>query len=75
MPRLAVNVNHTYSVNRPLQKLGPTGRPIRNVDGLVQKEAREPLISPRFLARMALLILIAGLAVVIAWWRVTHFPH
>ena len=76
MPRLAVTVNHAYSAKRPSHKLGPTGRPIRNVDALIQdNEAREVLISPRFLARMALSILVAGAVLTVAWWRLVHFPH
>ena len=76
MPRLLVTVNQAYSSNRPARKLGPTGRPIRDLDKLIQdNEAREALIGPRFLARMALLALVAGLAVAIAWWRVSHFPQ
>ena len=76
MPRLIVTVNQAYSSNRPARKFGPTGRPIRDLDKLIQdNEAREALISPRFLARMALLALVAGLAVAIAWWRVSHFPQ
>jgi hypothetical protein len=76
MPRLIVTVNEAYSSNRPARKLGPTGRPVRDLDKLIQdNEAREALISPRFLARMALLALVAGLAVAIAWWRVSHFPQ
>ena len=76
MPRLIVTVNHAYSTNRPARKFGPTGRPIRNLDALIQdNEAREALVDPRAVARIALLILVAGLALALAWWRVTHFPH
>ncbi len=76
MPRLVVNVNHAYTANRPPRKLGPTGRPIRDLDALVQdNEAREALIDPRVLGRIALLILVAGLVLALAWWRVIHFPH
>ena len=76
MPRLVVNVNHAYSANRPARKLGPTGRPIRDLDALVQdNEAREALIDPRVLSWIALLILVAGLVLALAWWRVIHFPH
>jgi hypothetical protein len=76
MPRLAVTVNHTYSANRPEPKLGPTGRPIRDVAALIQdNEPQEPLISARVLARMGLLILAAALVLAVAWWRVLHFPH
>jgi hypothetical protein len=76
MPRLIVTVNHAYSTNRPARKFGPTGRPIRNVDAPIQdNEEREALIDPRVLARIALLVLVAGLALAVAWWRVIHFPH
>jgi hypothetical protein len=76
MPRLAVNVHHAYSTNRPARKLGPTGRPIRDLDALIQdKEAREALIDPRVLTRIALLVLVAGLVLAFAWWRVIHFPQ
>jgi hypothetical protein len=76
MSRLAVTVSHTYSAKRPAPKLGPTGRPIRDMEGLVPgSQAREALIGPRFLAWVALLILLAGSALALAWWRVNHFPH
>jgi hypothetical protein len=76
MSRLIVTVNPAYSSNRPARKFGPTGRPIRNVDALIQdNEARDALMDPRVLARIALLILVAGLALALAWWRVNHFPH
>ena len=76
MPRLTVNVNHSFSSNRPARKLGPTGRPIRDLDGLVQgSEARETFIDPRVLARIALMILVAGLVLALAWWRLIHFPR
>ena len=65
-----------YSANRPARKFGPTGRPIRDLDALIQdNEAREALIDPRVLAGIALLILVAGLVLALAWWRVIHFPH
>jgi hypothetical protein len=76
MPRLFVNVNHAYSANRPARKFGPTGRPIRDLDALIQdNEAREALIDPRVLSWIALLILVAGLVLAFAWWRVIPFPH
>ena len=76
MPRLHVNVNHAYSANRPARKFGPTGRPIRDLDALIQdNEAREALIDPRVLSWIALSILVAGLALAVAWWRASHFPH
>jgi hypothetical protein len=76
MPRLAVTVSHAYSSNRSARKLGPTGRPIRDLDALIQdNEAREALIDPRILAWIALLILVAGSVLALAWWRVLHFPH
>jgi len=75
MPRLIVNVSHAYSANRPARKFGPTGRPIRDLDALIQNEAREALIDPRVLARIALLMLVAGLVFALAWWRVIYFPH
>jgi hypothetical protein len=76
MPRLIVNVNHAYSANRPARKFGPTGRPIRDLDALIQdNEAREALIDPRVLSWIALLILVAGLVLALAWWRVIPFPH
>ena len=76
MPRLIVNVHHAYSANRPARKLGPTGRPIRDLDALIQdNEARKALINPRVLAGVALSILVAGSVLVLAWWRVIHFPH
>ena len=75
MPRLHVNMNQAYSANRPGRKLGPTGRPVRDLDALVQNEAREAQIDPRALARIALLTLAAGLALAVAWSGVIHFTH
>ncbi|MGA9826123.1 MAG: hypothetical protein WBQ53_14995 [Methylocystis sp.] len=76
MPRLAVTVSHAYSSNRSARKFGPTGRPIRDLDALIQdNDAREALIDPHVLAWIALLMLVAGLALAVAWWRVIHFPH
>jgi hypothetical protein len=76
MPRLAVTVSHAYSSNRSARKFGPTGRPIRDLDALIQdNDAREALIDPHVLAWIALLILVAGSALAVAWWRVIHFPH
>jgi len=50
-----VNVSHAYSANRPARKFGPTGRPIRDLDALIQdNEAREALIDPRVLSWIAL---------------------
>jgi Tfp pilus assembly protein PilO len=46
------------------------------LDGLVQgSEARETFIDPRALARIALMILVAGLVLALAWWRLIHFPR
>ena len=76
MSRLIVTVSHAYSANRPARKFGPTGRPIRDLDALIQDNAaREALIDPHVLARIALLILVAGLVLGLAWWRVIYFPH
>ncbi len=76
MPRLHINVSHAYSTNRPARKFGPTGRPVRDLDALIQaNEAREALIDPRVLSWIALLILVAGLVLALAWWRVIPFPH
>jgi hypothetical protein len=46
------------------------------LDALIQdNEAREALIDPRVLSWIALLILVAGLVLALAWWRVIPFPH
>ncbi len=76
MPRLVVDVSHAYSANLTGPKYGPTGRRIRNVDELIQQnESRKGLIRRRILTRMCLLILVGGVALSLAWWRLFHFAH
>ncbi len=76
MPRLLVQVNHAYSANLTGPKYGPTGRRIRNVEALVQRDVlRKGLIRRRILTRMCLLLLVGGIALSLAWWRLFHFTH
>ena len=76
MPRLNVNVGHSLF----RQPAGAKVRPDRAAYPRLgcagpRNEAREALIDPHVLARIALLILVAGLVLAVAWWRVIHFPH
>jgi len=76
MPRLVVDVSHAYSANLTGPKYGPTGRRIRNIDEMIQQnETRKELIRRRVLIRICLLILVGGVALSLAWWRLFHFAH